>query len=359
MPLEPGTAARFHPLTVAAVAPETDEAVTVTFEPPPALRAAFAWQAGQYLTLRTTQGAEDVRRAYSICAAPGEALRVAIKRVEGGRFSPWAHSALRAGQVIDAMPPAGRFVLPPATAPRHLLAVAAGSGITPILAILRAALLQEPGTRATLLYGSRSTAQILFRDELEALKDRYMARLSIVHVLSREQQDIPMLNGRLDGPKIAALLPALFPDGLPDHALLCGPGAMIDTVASALAGAGLPDDGILSERFSTGPNLPRPVVQRMAAAAHAVAKIVSDGLSTDVPMRADETVLDAALRAGLDLPYSCRGGMCSTCRARVTDGAVTMDVNYGLEPWETAAGFVLTCQARPTTARVTVDYDHV
>ena len=344
------------------MAPETDEAVAVTLVVPERLQERFAWRPGQYLTLRTVLDGEDVRRSYSICSGLDDGqLRVGIKRVEGGRFSGWAHGALRAGDVIEAMPPAGRFTVPlGAGAARTYLGVAAGSGITPVLSILKSVLSREAGSRFVLLYGSRRTAGILFREELEALKDRFMGRLSVVHVLSREQQDIPVLNGRLDAAKLGALLPGLFPNGLPDLALLCGPEGMIEEVTLGLTAAGMDPARVLSERFATAVQAARPArVVPPGLAPFATATVVADGVSTIVPMDDGETVLDAALRAGLDLPYSCRGGMCSTCRARVTEGAVVMDVNYGLEPWETAAGYVLTCQARPTTGRVAVDYDAV
>lgn len=353
---------RFHPLRIARVQRETEDAVTLALDVPADLAARFAYRPGQYLTLRATIEGEEVRRSYSICSGLDDgALMVAVKRVEGGRFSVWANGSLRDGAMIEAMPPAGRFGAPVDAVPRRYLGVAAGSGITPVLSILKTVLTRSPGSRFTLLYGSRNTAGILFRDTLEALKDRFMERLSLVHVLSREQQDIPALNGRIDGARVTALLPGLFPDGLPDHALLCGPDGMIRSAAEALAAAGMPDGRVVSERFLVdGAPSPRPRPAAVPGATpFAVATVVADGARTDVPLLQGETVLDAALRAGLDLPYSCRGGMCSTCRARVTEGAVTMDVNYGLEPWETAAGYVLTCQSHPATARVTVDYDHV
>ncbi len=355
------TSTRFHPLTIKHVQRETADALTLTLDVPPHLRDAFAFTPGQYLTLRTTLEGEDTRRSYSVCSGLDDgALQVAIKRVDGGRFSPWAHDTLAPGHTLAVMPPAGRFIVrPDATAARTYLGIAAGSGITPILSILKSVLTREPASRFVLLYGSRSTAEILFRDELEQLKDRFLSRISIVHVLSREQQDVPVLNGRLDAAKLHALLPGLLPAGLPDVALLCGPGEMIEAMFAALAAAGLPPDRILSERFSPAGTTQRPRPAARILESALTATIVSDGLATRVPVGPDETVLEAALRAGLDLPWSCRGGMCSTCRARVTDGAVTMDVNYGLEPWETEAGYVLTCQARPTTPHVTVDYDHV
>ncbi len=353
---------RFAALRVADLRQETADTVSITLDVPEGQRSRFAFQPGQYLTLRTRLDGEELRRSYSICSGldDGE-LRVAIKRVEDGRFSAWAHGALRPGTVLDVMPPQGRFgVAPMSDAARTLLGVAAGSGITPVLSILKSVLAREPGSRFILLYGSRATGQIIFREQLEELKDRFMGRLSVVHVLSREQQDVPVLNGRLDGEKVRRLLGALAAIPAIDHAFLCGPDSMIDEVQAALLGAGLAPGRIHSERFGpvpSGPRLQKPPPS--TDMPHAVATIIADGVSTAVPMNAGETVLDAALRAGLDLPYSCRGGMCSTCRARVSDGTVRMDVNYGLEPWETAAGYVLTCQARPETSRLTVDYDHV
>lgn len=352
----------FHPLRIAGLTRETEDAISLSFDIPEALRPTFAHRPGQYLTLRTSIDGTETRRAYSICSGVDDpALRIAIKRAEGGLFSGWAHAALQPGHLIEAMPPEGRFtVTPDPSASRTYLGIAAGSGITPILSILKSVLAREPRSRFILLYGSRSTAAILFRTELEALKDRFIGRLSIVHVLSREQQDIPVLNGRLDAGKLATLLAGLSPDKLPDIALICGPAEMIDAAAATLTEAGMPASAILSERFSNGATpikrTPHPVAQ---APPHTTATIIADGISTAVPLQDGETVLDAALRAGLDLPYSCHAGMCSTCRARVTAGTVIMDVNYGLEPWETEAGYVLTCQAHPTTNHVTVDYDHV
>lgn len=354
---------RFHTLRVADVRQETADTVSVALDIPNDLRPSFLYQPGQYLTLRAILGGEELRRSYSICSGldDGE-MRVAIKLVPDGQFSAWAHAALRSGHLIEAMPPQGRFIvaLDPA-ASRTYLGVAAGSGITPVLSILRSVLAREPGSRFVLLYGSRATAGIIFREALEELKDRFMGRLTVVHVLSREQQDVPVLWGRLDGPRVRTLLRGLLDAPQVDQAFLCGPEAMTAEVSAALAEAGLAPERIHSERFTTGISSPaRPrTAPTPGAPPFAVATVVSDGIRTEVPMEDGESVLDAALRAGLDLPYSCRGGMCSTCRARITEGAVQMDVNYGLEPWETAAGYVLTCQAHPTTGRVLVDYDHV
>ncbi len=356
---------RFHPLQVADIRRETADTISVAFAIPAELRDDFAYAPGQYLTLRTVRDGQEMRRAYSICSGLDEGeLRVAIKRVDGGRFSEWAHQALRPGAMLEVMPPAGRFTvaLDP-EAERTYAGFAAGSGITPVVAILRTVLAREPRSRFLLFYGSRSTADILFREALEELKDRYLGRLSVFHVLSREQQDVAILHGRLDGEKAALVARHLLPPDL-DAAFVCGPEPMIGAVTEALEAAGFPRERILTERFTPAAGAsPRPLVNsplsQLEAAPRAVATIVADGRRTEVPVAEGETVLDAALRAGLDLPYSCRGGMCSTCRAKVAEGSVAMAVNYGLEPWETAAGFALTCQAVPQTPRVIVDYDQV
>ena len=357
MPLDAPRPA-FHTLSIADVRRETEDAISLAFAIPDALRPAFTVQPGQYLTLRAYIGEEDTRRSYSICSGLDDpALRVAIKRVPEGRFSSWAHEALQAGHTLDVMPPAGRFIIPLGT-PRSYLAVAAGSGITPILSLTKSILAREPGSRVTLLYGSRSTAQILFRDALEDLKSRHMTRLSLHHVLSREQTDIPILHGRLDGTRVLALTRG----ERPDLALLCGPGALIASVTAALTDSGMDPAAILSERFTPDGEptvrIPRPAPPP-GAAPYATAVIVADGVRTEVPVLEGEPILDAALRAGLDLPYSCRAGMCSTCRARITEGTAPMAVNYGLEPWETDAGYVLTCQAHPAPGRIVADYDQV
>ena len=350
----------FHSLRIASVRRETDDCVSLAFDIPAAARAAFAFTPGQYLTLRATIAGEELRRSYSICSGPDDGeLRVAIKHVPGGRFSHHANTALGPGDRIDVMPPEGRFVAPPG-AGTHV-AIVAGSGITPVLSIMKGVLAHDPASRFVLLYGSRSVASILFRTELEDLKDHYLDRLTVLHVLSREEQDVPVLTGRLDAGKITALLPSAADPATIAHAFLCGPGALIDTATETLAGLGVPPGRIHAERFTPaapGRTAPPPA-PAPGPAPFATATIIHDGTSNLIPVAAGEPVLEAAIRAGLDLPWSCRGGMCSTCRARITAGAATMEVNFSLEPWETDAGFVLTCQAHPTTAHVTVDYDAV
>ena len=351
---------RFHRLALADVRRETADAVSLTFRVPAALAHDYAFQPGQYLTLRAVVNGEDMRRAYSICAGPGEPLRVAVKQVADGAFSSWVNQSLKPGDEIDVMTPTGRFGLPDVRDGRLYVGFAAGSGITPILSILRGVLAREPTSRFFLFYGSRSVEDILFRGELEELKDKYLRRLSLFHVLSREAQDVGVLNGRLDGAKARLLLRHVAPAASVDHAFLCGPEGMIDDLEATLKDLGLKPEQIHVERFvSAHGGAPRPAPPRAGApAAHRVA-IVVDGASREIPAAEGEAILDAALRAGLDLPFACKGGMCCTCRAKVVEGAAAMDVNYSLEPWEVEAGFVLTCQAKPTSARVVVDFDHV
>jgi len=346
----------FHRLVIADLRRETADCVSLAFAVPPDLRATFAFVPGQYLTLRAMLDGEEVRRSYSICSDASE-LRVAIKHVPGGLFSTYANTVLRAGDTLEVMPPEGRFGLPADA--RTAVALAAGSGITPILAILKARLAAESESRFVLLYGSRSVAGILFRGALEDLKDRYLDRLTVIHLLSREEQDVPALAGRLDAGKLAALLPSAVDPAEVDHALVCGPGAMIDTLSEALATLGVDPARIHSERFTPSGRRPPQPAPAAGEAPFAMATIIHDGKTNRIPVAAGEPVLEAAIRAGLDLPWSCRGGMCSTCRARLVAGGAAMTENYALEPWELAAGYVLTCQAHPTTTEVTVDYDAV
>ena len=368
-PAMSAAATRFHPLRVTEVRRETPDAVSVALRPPPG--ADFAFAPGQYLTFRRSADGEELRRSYSICSGldDGE-LRVGIKRVPGGRFSGWANAELRPGDVLEAMPPEGRFGLTPdpAAPPRTVLGVAAGSGITPILSVAASLLAREPRSRVVLLYGNRGAEEVMFRGALEDLKDRHLARLSVVHVLSREKHELAALHGRLDAARIAALLRGLVAPGALSDALLCGPAGLSEAATEALTAFGLDPARIRVERFAGGspatarapappvaPSVVPPVVPQGAVVA--TAEITADGVTRAVPMAEGETILEAGLRAGLDLPWSCRGGMCCTCRARLTAGEAAMALNYSLQPWEMAAGFVLTCQSRPRGPHVAVDYD--
>lgn len=362
------TAPEFHRLAVAELRRETPDAVSVAFDVPASLRAAYRFTPGQYLTLRAAIGGEDLRRSYSICSGPDDGeLRVAVKRVVGGVFSNWVNDALRAGDAIEVMTPMGRFgidVQPggggqPGGGQTYAM-FAAGSGITPILSIVRTVLAREPASRVFVFFGNRDARSILFRDRLEDLKDRYLSRLSVFHVLSREQQYLAVLNGRLDGEKLRLLLPVLLPPATIDHALICGPLAMIEGLQQALLDFGLPRARIQVERFTPAPgSYRRRIVPPVPETPKAVATIIHEGARIAIPVAAGEAISDAAIRAGLNLPYSCKAGMCCTCRARLLEGRVEMAANYSLEPWETEAGYVLTCPSRPVTDRVVVDYDQV
>ena len=363
VPVPPSHSPHFHRLTVANICRETSDSVSIVFDIPEELASEYRFSPGQYLTLRAVIDGEDTRRSYSICSGPGDSdLRVLVKKVEDGLFSSWINDNLKIGDELEVMTPTGRFGL--AHAPgngRINVGFAAGSGITPILSILRGVLELEPDSRFFLFYGSRSTADILFRNALEELKDRFLDRLSIFHVLSREEQDIPILNGHLDGEKVRLFLTSMIPAALVDHAFICGPEGMIGDVEATLRQLGLPEDRIHTERFLSvqgGRPRKRAKIAADAPPAH-VAALIVDGKRRNVPVAAGETVLDAALRAGMDLPFACKGGMCSTCRARIAEGEVSMDVNYSLEPWEIEAGFVLTCQSHPKSARLVVDFDHL
>lgn len=357
-------AVAFHTLKVADVRRETPDAVSISFAVPPELADEYRFHPGQHLTLRREYDGQDIRRSYSICTGLDDReLRVAVKKVEGGLFSTLCNEAIRPGDMIDVMTPQGRFgVMPEPDAARNYVAIAAGSGITPILSLLRSVLMREPNSRFMLIYGNRTAKDILFKEALEDLKDRFMGRLVVHHVLSREQQEIELFNGRIDAGKIEALLKSFAPASRIDHAFLCGPGAMIEDAKATLARLGTPQGHIHIEYFSTDgiPVAPRRGSTKAAGEAPvAHAHVTLHGSAYDIPMLEGETVIDAGERAGIELPYSCRGGMCCTCRAKLVSGEVDMAVNYSLEPWEKEAGYVLTCQARPLTKEIVVDYDEV
>lgn len=356
---------KFYPLTVAQVKHETRDAIAVTFDVPPDLRDAFKYRQGQHLTLRTTIDGEDVRRSYSICAAvQDEKLRVAIKRVPGGLFSSWANETLRPGVTLDVMPPEGRFNLPlEPDSRRHYLAFAAGSGITPILSIVKTTLIAEPHSRFTVLYGNRASSSVIFRDELAELKDQYLERLNLVYVMSREQQDIELFNGRITQDKCRQLFKHWLRVEDVDYAFICGPEDMMHGVSAALLDAGMPKERIRIELFAAAAaKEPHKPSHHTVDDAHHLTEVtvIMDGSHARFTMDRDkESILDAGLRAGLDMRYSCKGGVCSTCRCKVREGQVDMDVNYALEDYEVARGFVLSCQSFPVTDKVVVDFDVV
>ena len=329
---------RFHRLAVDDLRRETPDAVSMTFAIPEGLAGDYSFSPGQYLTLRTTMDGEEVRRSYSICSGPGDGeLRIAVKKVDGGAFSSWAIEELKSGDELDVMTPTGRFGVAPAPEEaRTYVGFAAGSGITPILSIIKGVLAGEPKSRFFLFYGNRATSSMLFREALEELKDRFIDRFSVFHVISGEEQDIPILQGRLDGDKVRVLLRAMVPAESVDHIFVCGPTGMSDDIEATCRGIGIAPERIHVERFvSEFGGKPRPkAVIPASAPPKAFASLVIDGKRRDVPVAEGEAILDAALRAGIDLPFACKGGMCSTCRAKLVEGKAEMDLNYSLEPWE-------------------------
>lgn len=360
------TAARrhsvFHRLRVAAVERLTDDAVAVTFEVPAELRQEYEFLPGQHVNVVLPDGDDDTRRSYSICAAPSEGrLRIAVKRIAGGTFSAYALDGMKPGDELDVMTPAGRFTpeLDPANE-KHYVAIAAGSGITPVLSIVAAALETEPRSRVTLLYGNRTSRTVMFLDELADLKDRYPSRFNLVHVLSRETQEAELRSGRLDGERLGRFLDTLLAPGAVDDWFLCGPYAMATELRETLAARDVDRARVHSELFHVGDLPPRDEATAGGAdvAERSEVTVVLDGRKSTVELEdPDDTVLEAVLRVRNDAPFACQGGVCGTCRAKLLDGEVTMDRNYALESDEVAAGYVLTCQSHPTTPSVQLDYD--
>lgn len=361
--------ARFHTLTVEDVRPLTEDAVEVTFTVPPELADDYDHLPGQYVALRTTLDGAEVRRSYSLCRAPEHRtdgaptrLSVAVKRDEGGVFSTWAQTGLHPGFRIDVMSPQGTFTSGLDDLDRkHVVGIAAGSGITPLMALAHTVLSRSETSRFTLLFTNRSTLDVMFLEELADLKDRYPTRLTLHHVLSREQRTAPVLSGRIDEPKLRTILGSLIDPAEVDEWFLCGPLALVDLCRAVLADVGVPREHVRFELFTTGEE---PVRQARPVTVSAGEKTVRievnlDGVSSTVesPVAARESVLNAALRVRPDAPFACAGGVCGTCRARVIEGSVTMTENYALEPDELERGYVLTCQSHPTSDRLVVDYD--
>ena len=353
---------KFHELRVAGTTNETRDAVVVTFDVPDAKREAFRFTQGQHLTLRAEFDGGEIRRSYSICSAPFEnKLRIAVKRVQDGVFSTWAHQRLTPGQTIECMEPAGNFHVPlKPDAERHHVAFAAGSGITPVISILKATLRAEPKSRFTLIYGNRASSSVIFKEELSNLKDIYLDRFNLIFILSREQQDLELFNGRIDGAKCDALLARwIDPAGI-DVAYLCGPQSMMEEVSASLHANGVDKERIKMELFGGGqPRGPREH-REIAAVGRQECRVtvIQDGRSREFHTEKNKhTLLESALEQGIELPYSCKGGVCSTCRCKMTTGEVDMDVNFALEDYEVARGFILTCQSYPLTSEVVLDFD--
>jgi ring-1,2-phenylacetyl-CoA epoxidase subunit PaaE len=358
-------ALKFYPLTVREVRAETADCVSVALEVPEELKETFRFAPGQYLTFRKHLPDAEIRRSYSICASPKDnELRVAIKKVEGGKFSGFANAELKAGDVLDVMPPLGKFS-PKVKDVEHkeYLGIAAGSGITPIMSIMKTVLEEEPESSFTLIYGNRSRNSVIFREQIEGLKNQYMQRLRLFHILSREYMDVPLFNGRIDAGKIEQFGKSLIQINRIKEAFICGPEDMILSVKQKLIDLGMPSAHVHIELF-TSPDQPKAAHEKWVAGHKkeegpvSKVSITLDGATFEMDLAYNgESILDAALRHGADLPYACKGGVCCTCRAKVTAGAVDMEVNYALEPDEVEKGFVLTCQSHPTTEVVHIDFD--
>jgi ring-1,2-phenylacetyl-CoA epoxidase subunit PaaE len=351
----------YYPLRVAEVRRETSDTVSISLEVPGELAETFRFSPGQFVGFRVAGPAgKTVTRSYSICSGVGDGeLRVAVKHLPGGVFGALANTTLAAGDVLETLPPLGRFTvaLDPSSARRYL-GIAAGSGIAPVMSVLRSVLSGEPGSEFTLVYGNRGAATTIFRDALCDLKDRYLDRLNVVHLFSREEQAVTLLNGRLTDDKLRDLAATLLDVPSYDHAFVCGPEPMTVSLRDTLVALGMPLERVHMELFGVH-GAPGPHPAAVGSDTDVRLTVTLSGVTSTVASSRGATVLDAAAAAGLDAPYSCTGGVCATCRAKVVRGSVEMKVNYALEPWELDAGFVLTCQSLPTSAEVEVDYDAV
>jgi len=352
----------FHALKVAQIVPETAEANSIRFEIPPELRDAFTFKAGQHLTLRAMLNGEEVRRNYSLCTAPADAdWMVTVKRIGGGLFSNWVADTLKAGDTVEVMVPHGSFTTDFNSAnKRHLVAIAGGSGITPVMSLIKTLLREEPHSRFTLLYGNRDSSSVIFLEALAGLKDKHLGRLEIYHFLDAEDQDIALFNGMLSRERLEEAIPALVPDAAEvDGWFICGPGPMMDAAEGALLDRNVPRERIRIERF-TADRPPEAVAQEIAQlqtrAEGAMVAVTLDGRTRRVQF-IEGNILESARAAGLPAPFACKAGVCATCRAKVTKGKVEMAVHYGLTDEEVADGYVLTCQSVPVGDGVAVDYD--
>ena len=360
-------AAHFHQLRVNDVRRETAGCISIAFEIPPGLQKEFSFTQGQNITIKANIGGEEIRRSYSICSSPTEGeLRIAIKKVPGGRFSSWAHQSVAKGSLLSVLPPAGKFYtrLHPANT-KHYIAFAAGSGITPLLSIIKTTLATEPGSHVTLVYGNKNRASIIFKEALEALKNRYFSRFSVHHILSREKTDSPFNHGRIDNEKCEYVFRHLVNIQHQDAFFLCGPATMIFAVQHFLKEKGVESNKIHFELFTTPEQSNTAVTatslaeDTAAAAKNSRVTIQADGISIDFDLPFyGPSILNAALSMGADLPFACKGGVCATCRAKLIKGEVVMDNNYALEPEELANGYILTCQSHPRTDQLIIDFDH-
>ena len=349
---------QFIPLTIKSIQPQTEQAICIAFDLAPEQFDAFQYQPGQHLTIRHLSDDGELRRCYSICSDTQEDMSIAIKKIDQGQFSTWANDHLKAGDVLEVMPPQGVFFQKAAKAGgQHYLGFAAGSGITPILSIVKSVLNRQSEATFTLVYGNRSWKQTMFSEQIMDLKDRFKERLQLVNIFSRELNDSEIFNGRINADKLQQLFQANLISAEADHCFACGPEEMMTAVETVLPTWGIQRSKIHTERFNTG-TAPRATAQQMESRSEERVNIILDGRELIVEVsKQDDSILDAALRAGADLPYACKGGVCATCKCKVLEGQVEMAVNYSLEEDEIQKGYVLSCQARPITANVRLSFD--
>lgn len=351
----------FYPLTIKNIRKETVDCVSISFNIPDEFKDVFNYKQGQYITFKTTIEEQEIRRTYSLCSSPLEAdFRIAVKRVDGGLFSTYANHQLKVGDTLDVAAPNGKFYaeLNKINTNKYL-AIAAGSGITPILSIIKTTLLAEPLSEFILVYGNKNTGSIIFKEEIEALKNRFVGRLQLIHILSREKTDAPISHGRIDTEKLQQLSKLITWKNISDF-FVCGPEEMIMATKTFLENLNIDRKKIHFELFTTNAKTKnKSQVQSIKSEAKSKITIISDGRSFDIEIGFNEeiNILDAALKNGADLPFACKGGVCCTCKAKLLEGQVEMDVNWGLEHEEIEQGFILTCQSHPITERVVVDYD--
>ena len=349
---------QFIPLIIKSVQPQTEQAICIAFDLAPEQLDAFQYQPGQHLTIRHLSDEGELRRCYSICSDSQEDMSIAIKKIDQGQFSTWANDHLKAGDVLDVMPPQGVFFQKAAKAGgQQYLAFAAGSGITPILSIVKSVMNRQSEATFTLVYGNRSWKQTMFSEQIMDLKDRFKERLQLVNIFSREFNDSEIFNGRIDADKLQQLFQSNLISSETDHCFACGPEEMMAAVETILPTYGIQRSKIHTERFNTG-TAPKATVQQIERRSEEKVNIILDGRELIVEVsKQDDSILDAALRAGADLPYACKGGVCATCKCKVLEGQVEMAVNYSLEEDEIQKGYVLSCQARPITANVRLSFD--
>ncbi len=349
---------QFIPLTIKSIQPQTEQAICIAFELSPEHAESFQYQPGQHLTIRHMTEQEELRRCYSICSDSDEDMSIAIKKIDQGQFSTWANENLKVGDVLEVMPPQGVFFQKAAkVGGKHYLGFAAGSGITPILSIVKAVLNRQQDATFTLVYGNRSWKQTMFSEQIMDLKDRFKERLQLINIFSRELNDSEIFNGRIDAEKLQQLFQAGLIPAETDHCFACGPEEMMNAVETVLPTVGIERNKIHTERFNTG-TAPKASAQQIESRTEEKVNIILDGRELIIEVsKQDDSILDAALRAGADLPYACKGGVCATCKCKVLQGEVEMAINYSLEEEEIQKGYVLSCQARPTTQNVRLSFD--